>query len=224
MKKYLIVTVVVMLSYVAQAQFLVVTDNVSGQPLTSAALKENKNHAYLYDEPFKGKITLADQSQMDNVNILYDVVLDYPIMVDGKGTFLKLNIAPLKFELTNPNGLHIYKLGYPPIERWDENSFYEVLEDGKATLLKKFKKSFTESIPYGTKDVVRQATIIESYYLVEGQQIKKVNKTPKAVISAFLDLEKKQTLLKELTTIDVPTKNNEKAMIAFVKRYNSSEE
>lgn len=111
------------------------------------------------------------------------MVLDIPVFVDAKGIFLKSNHAPLEFEMiTTKKGLQTYKRGYPLIAKQDENTFYKVLADGKVQLLKKSKKNFTESIPYGTKDVIKEAIITETYYLFEGGQIEKITKDPKSLM------------------------------------------
>lgn len=221
MKKYLIIALAVSLSFTVKAQFLVVFDHVSSKPLTAQGLEKSTSNPYLYNETFKGKMTLVDNKQMENLNLLYDLVLDLPVFVDAKGVFLKPNNAPLEFEMLTPKkGLQIYKSGYPSFAKQDKSTFYEVLADGKAQLLKKSKKSFTESIPYGTKDVVKEAIITETYYLYEGGQIKKINKEPKSLLSVFND--KKINIASDLDVLKTQSKNNEDIMIALVNRYNSS--
>lgn len=221
MKKYLIIALALSLSFTVKAQFLVVFEHVSAKPITVQGLEKSTSNPYLYNETFKGKIILVNNKEIEDINVLYDLILDIPVFVDHKGVFLKLNETPKQFELLNPKkGLQVYKCGYPPIAKFNEATFYEVLEDGKAQLLKKSKKSFTESIPYGTKDVVKEAIITEAYYLYEGGQIKKITKDVKSLMSALRD--KKINLATNLDTLKSGSKSNEKIMIALVNKYNSS--
>lgn len=206
-------------SYTVSAQFVIATD-VTALPLSAKGLEKSATNPFLYNETLKGNIVLADRTSQNDLTLLYDIISDNPVIVDAKGSFLMLNQKPLQFEMNIPQkGTQVYKRGFPAINKYDEGSFYEVLVEGKVQLLKKAKKSFTESIPYGTVNVVKKALITDTYYLYDGTQLKKINKDPKALINAFGD--QKTILNKYLAELKEKSTSNEDLMIALIGKYNA---
>lgn len=221
MRNYFIALLVGVLNFTAGAQFVIATDNVTGLPMTAKVFDKSKSNPYLYSETFNGKVVLADGKDMGNLNLLYDLELDIPLFIDAKGNFLKLNKTPLAFEFTTPeNGLQVYKRGYPAMDKYTNDTFYQVLAEGKMQLVKKPKKSFTESTPYGTVGVVKQAIVTDTYYLSDGQQLKKIGKDPKALINALKD--KKAVLTDSLATLKSKNLRNEEMMVLLLRIYNAS--
>ena len=59
----------------------------------------------------------------------------------------------------------IFKSGYPPINKQNDKSFYQVLSEGKATLLKYHAIKWYDDKPFNTPNTTRVYTQSEQYYL-----------------------------------------------------------
>lgn len=82
-------------------------------------------------------------------------------------------------------GEAIYESGFPAIDKLNNNSFYNVLFDGKAKLL---KNSTTLLQEVKTADDVKQGdkfTTYDYYYLFENEEIKKFFTTKKAFLKVI---------------------------------------
>ena len=67
----------------------------------------------------------------------------------------------------------IFKTGYPPINKQNDSSFYQVLSEGKATLLKYYAIKWHDEKPYNTSNTTRVYTRSDQYYLyLNGQMFR----------------------------------------------------
>ncbi|MDQ3683715.1 MAG: hypothetical protein M3352_11700 [Bacteroidota bacterium] len=70
----------------------------------------------------------------------------------------------------------IFKNGYPFINKQNDKSFYQVLSEGKATLLKYYAIQWFDDKPYNTTNITRIYTKVELYYLYLNGEIFKLEK------------------------------------------------
>jgi hypothetical protein len=99
MKSFVLSVLLVGLTASANAQFIIVTDNVSGIPINAKSLGDNPNTPYLFNETYKGKVVMADGNVLEGLNILYDLIADAPMFINMEGQFVKFNESPLAFEM-----------------------------------------------------------------------------------------------------------------------------
>ncbi|SOD20050.1 hypothetical protein [Pedobacter xixiisoli] len=183
MKKQLFICIKLLLASLSlNAQFLAATEVVSGVPLTSKSSGQTDNTPYLHNETFNGSVKFANQKSSENLALLYDLNADVPLAVDKQGRFLKFNELPIEFSYSIPGkGTYTYKRDFPAIDKFAERDFYEVLIVGKIQLLKKTRKSFTESIPYGSATLVKKAVYADFYYLFDGKTMTRIKKDTKSL-------------------------------------------
>lgn len=164
----------------AKSQFAIVTNEVTQIPLAALPSSNDEDTPYLYNETFTGSVVLANGNTLSDLNILYDLRKDYPIIVKENGIFVKFNILPRQFELMNAKyGKQLFRLGYPV----KPTGYLEVLADGKNQLLKKYAKNFAETSVFATGKVEKKAVFSESYYLYDNEKMVKVKKDPLALIA-----------------------------------------
>lgn len=95
-----------------------------------------------------------------------------------------------------------FKNGYPPINKQNNKSFYQLLSEGKATLLKYHAIQWFDDKPYNTTNITRIYTRLEQYYLYLNGQMFKLEKN-KRNLPKLLDIpanhisEQKLNLKKE---------------------------
>jgi hypothetical protein len=107
----------------------------------------------------------------------------------------------------------IFKNGYPPIDKQNDKIFYQLLGEGKATLLKHYELKWQDEIPYNSTNTTRIYKRSEKYYLY--------------LNSKMYAIEKKQRNLLKLLAIserDIDTKKlnlkKEQDIIQLVAYYN----
>jgi hypothetical protein len=59
----------------------------------------------------------------------------------------------------------VFKTGYPSIDKQNEKSFYQILSQGKATLLKHYAVKWQDLIPFNNTNTTRKYTQVQQYYL-----------------------------------------------------------
>lgn len=224
MKSILLTALFGFFTYVSSAQFLIVTDNVDGRPLTTKHLENNPNTSYLFNETYKGSVVMMDGNLLPGLNVLYDLKLDAPMFIDPNGNFLKFNKTPLSFEMTNADDQKlVFKRGFPAIDKNTELSFYQVLVDGDIKLLKKYSKGVTEAVPYGGVRVEKTNVVISNYYLYDGKELRKIKKDPKSLANDLKmqgELSSYLSQLKEKSTSKKES-SNENLLVALVQQSNA---
>ncbi|MBC8987033.1 hypothetical protein H9X96_14770 [Pedobacter sp. N36a] len=115
------------------------------------------------------------------MNLKYDIFNDQLIFKNQKDAILAFKTPVKEFHLyedvnENTRAVRIYKNNFPEIDKFHKNSYYQVLVDGKAVLLKKFFLNIVEGIPYGTSDVQKTLIPNQAYFLLVNGKMTKVKK------------------------------------------------
>jgi hypothetical protein len=137
--------------------------NVEGSPL------------YVTDH-FSGDVTLFDGKKYRNLTLNINLYTNEVIYFNQAGQPVVLQEGLIK-EVTvrgeNKTDV-IFRAGYVPVDEHDGNTFYQVVEEGKITLLKLFQLSIVE----GTEFDKRKSFERREYYylLVNGRPTKVKNK------------------------------------------------
>jgi len=147
-------------------------DDVDGSPL-------------LTDGWAKGVVKLSDGSTYKDVLLSYNEMTDELLFKDKKGDTLKF-IDPVKeFKLTLGDGREkIFLNGFKNIPNTTETSFFEVLADGTASLIKRYLKSITELKEYNLPAIKRLEENTK-YYLIVADKAIPVKKDKKAILTAL---------------------------------------
>lgn len=101
--------------------------------------------------------------------------------INGQDLICVLPIQQIIFDSCNGAKLNgaIFRNGYPSISTQDQKSFYQILTEGRGTLLKYYGIQWQDDKPYNTTNVTRVYKTIEQYYLYLNGQMFKLEKNKK---------------------------------------------
>jgi hypothetical protein len=189
MKKILLVTLLGIATFANKA--LAQQDyyfSAKGEPFTVTKHADVQGDPYLFDKWLPAKVETKAGKINNEVKVKYDMLEDFLLFVyDTSEEPLKF-VEPIKaFTLILPEPL-TFKNGFPAINKQTTESYYQVLAEGKATLLKRNTKVVNETKAYNSTST-KTFQIVNSYYLFKDGKMEKID-NPKKVIYA-LDASKK---------------------------------
>jgi hypothetical protein len=82
---------------------------------------------------------------------------------------------------------YIFRIGYPAVEGKNERSFYQVLVNGKAELLRSVQKKITERKDEISGIVTKEYETREEYYLFIKGEMKRLKKDKNSLLAALSD-------------------------------------
>lgn len=147
---------------------------------------------YFKDEYKYASIRLASGRVMSNIRMKIDLVAHETHLLTANGIEAVLDAGMVKeinFADTIAGNIQQYKFstGFPVIDRNTENSFYQVLAEGKCTYLKSFPKKVTESKNVFNGETIRDYETYEQYYLLIKSVIKTAGKDREFYLSELSD-------------------------------------
>ncbi|GAC1305038.1 MAG: hypothetical protein NVSMB24_13410 [Mucilaginibacter sp.] len=204
----------------ASAQF---AENINGVPMREISGYTNiEGSAFLSDQWAKGMVKMADGRTFKDVLLKYDEVKDELYFKDKKGDTLIFSdpVREFKVEYASGDELHekLFRDGYKNIPNSSENSFFEVLSDGTAQLLKRTTKSIAESKEYNSTTVVRRFDENIKYYIIVSEKIVPIKRDKKSILAALPN--KHPQLENFMRTNNINLKNDED-LVKLMAYYNS---
>jgi len=144
---------------------------------------------------------------------LYKQVVHIKLNGDTIKMVLPGNITEIIFYDTVQSLPNEYKFqtGYPEIDNLNRNNFYQVLSDGKVTLLKSSLKKINKTKNEMSGEVSSQFDIYEDHYLYVKYEMKRVKKDKEYILNLLADKRK------ELETYITAQKLNFKSMNSIKK-------
>ncbi|HEX3168559.1 MAG TPA: hypothetical protein VHQ93_19965 [Chitinophagaceae bacterium] len=151
---------------------------------------------------------------------LYKQIIHIKLNGDTVKMVLPGNITEIIFYDTVQSLPHQYKFqtGYPEIDNLNRNDFYQVLSDGKVTLLKSSIKKINKTKNEMSGEVSSQFDIYEDHYLYVKYEMKRVKKDKEYILTLLADKRK------ELETYITVQKLNIKSIVSIkqlIDYYNS---
>lgn len=140
---------------------------------------------FFYDKWSVGDVTNADGTVLKNVRLKYSVYGDQLIFAGANGEMMALDKPSKRFTLNTV----VFASGFPAVDNFTADSYYQVIEDGKTKLLKHTSKTVIE-IKGGystTSKVTRQFTTTEAWYILKNGSMIKVKPDKKSVLAALND-------------------------------------
>lgn len=94
-----------------------------------------------------------------------------------------------EIEIKDPTQLDTirFRCQYPPVDKHDTKTFYQVLVDGKIQLLKQIKKIFIEEKAFNSATVTRRFDTDKSYYSFKDEKMVRLKRTKQSVLEALAD-------------------------------------
>jgi len=147
-------------------------DGVDGSPLLTAGWA-------------KGVVKLTDGRTYGDILLNYNEMTDELLFKDTKGNTLNFINPVNEFKMTLADGREkIFLNGFKNIPNTTETSFFEVLADGTASLIKRYSKSVVESKEYNSPAIKTFEENTKYYLIVAGQAVP-VKKDKKTILTAL---------------------------------------
>ncbi|PTS99952.1 hypothetical protein DBR11_11285 [Pedobacter sp. HMWF019] len=207
----------------AKAQIFITQDNLGvSAPMPEKGTPEYIQGIYLYPDFVKGSVTMLDNKKIASADLIYDLSKDKIIFKgeDNKPYWFKDKVS--EFQMADPKSgdqlIHLFKNGYPPIDRYSALNYYEVLAEGKVTLLKKEVRIVSETIPYGSSAPVKSVANAQLYYLYTNDTMTQIKKDKKSMGNLLKGND--FNLTKYISDNNLNIKNDED-LVKIINYYNS---
>ena len=176
------------------------------------------------DEYFRANIYLRYGKIYTGVFVKFNLQENLVLykLPDGSEMSASVAIKRIIFTDTSENWIlynTIFENGFPPIDKQNENTYYEVMDSGKVKLLKYHSVIFTDKKYYGQASMTRIFDQSETYYIcLPGGVMKKLEKGKEEFISLFTDKKTELGKYIEQQKLKCRKENDWKKAIAY---YNS---
>ena len=118
----------------------------------------------------------------------------------------------------NTQDVKVFQCGFPPIDNQNRISFYQILINGKTSLLKSVYKSIQERNNDMSGERFKEFATYENIYLLKEGVMTRIKKDKSSLLALFQD--KKEAIAKYMEDQKLNIKN-EAHLIALVKYYNT---
>ena len=177
---------------------------------------------FLYDEWYRGKVVTVEGAVLDGVMLKYEAYTEFLIYLQEGRTY-EISGNPRSFTLfPGVDGMKdslFFRCGYLPVDENTGKTFYEVLVDGKATLMKSHRKSTAVSSQNALVSNKREFVLREDFYIALDRQAPvKVKRDKNSLLDLFGD--KKAEMSAWLDKNKVNLKKDE-GIAEVVTHYNS---
>ena len=114
--------------------------------------------------------------------------------------------------------LQVFQCGFPPIDNQNRISFYQILLNGKTSLLKSVYKSIQERNNDMSGERYKEFATYENMYLLKEGVMVRVKKDKSSVVALLKD---KEEAMKQYIDTQKLNLKNEAHLVALIKYYNS---
>lgn len=187
--KYLKITTIVVclgaIPAITFAQREVATQNFAnttdGGPVSIQKYENITGSPYLADDWSIGLVKLQSGKTYKEVKVKYDQVAD-ELHFENNGKELVFINPIAEFKIRSTNGVDLYfKNGFAS----DPKAFYQVLADGKTTLIKRNRKVIVDKTPFNSATAVKVFEPQTKYYLYRDNKLDAVKNNKKSVLNAL---------------------------------------
>lgn len=197
---------------VLKAQFL---QDIQGRVITTQSYTDVIGSPFLNNDFVNGNVVLINGLKFQSVPLKYSSYNDELFFKNIKDESLLSFVVPVKsFELLGQT----YVNGFPAIDNFTENSFYELISNGSVKLLLKNYKTILENKPYNSASSEKKFMDNKVYYVFKAGKIQRFKPSKKDFMETFFDKSSQIDIFLKKEKVDF--KNN--ADLAKVFEYYSS--
>ncbi|WP_347157208.1 hypothetical protein [Pontibacter chitinilyticus] len=193
-------------------------EEVGGRPIRIGQYVDVHGSPYLQDDWAKGTVQFANGKAYDGLDLKYDMVADMLLFKDDKGQTLEFVQPVAKFTVETADGVKTFQNGFPGEGTATDKSYYQVLANGKATLLKRGAKVVREAKQYNSATIEKNIMDIGAYYINKDVALHKIKNNEKAVLAELSD---QAPALKEFIKANKLNLKEEEDLVKLVNYYNS---
>ncbi|MGN7987412.1 hypothetical protein ACTJKC_08730 [Pedobacter sp. 22226] len=146
--------------------------------------KGNNDVSYLYETWNKGSVKLSNDSLYKGMNLMYDLSNDRLIFKADNDLPQLFKLAVKEFTITsseNGGASKKFKSGYPSIDGGNEKTFYEILSEGKITLLKRVQMKRVDEREAGMLYSVKKMKPVDTYFIEKAGKLEKIKRERSAI-------------------------------------------
>lgn len=173
-----------------------ITGRLTGTPVLNNVSKDVEGSPYLYPSFSTGSLFLGDnKTVITNLEIRFNVLKDMVTYKDATGVELVPSSLVKQFVIVNNDKKQTFRLGFPAIEDFTLNSYYEVLsDDGGPLILKKPTKTLLSRKEYNSSKVTDiYLNGVKYYVYTEKGELTKFKTDKKSLSSYFPNKEAEMT-------------------------------
>lgn len=175
---------------IASAQREVATQNFAnttdGSPVPIVKYENVTGSPYLIDDWSTALVKLQSGQTYKDVKVKYDQVSDELRFENNGKELVFINpISEFKIKLPKNNSVKdlYFKCGFAP----DPKAFYQVLAEGKTTLIKKNRKIIVDKTPYNSATAVKVFEPQTKYYLYRDHKFEGIKNNKKTILGILSD-------------------------------------
>ena len=165
--------------------------DLKGEPLLTGNAVYEDGFPFYLNEWAVGNLILASKKkyagvlvklnlQTDKVHYQYQETKAERVAGDG---------IVREVELKDPSRLDTvrFRCHFPPIDKHDLKTFYQVLMDGKVVLLKQTKKIFIEEKAFNSATITRRFDTQSSYYVFRDEKMARLKRSKSGILDVLSD-------------------------------------
>jgi hypothetical protein len=191
----------------------------SGAELRESNFTYVRGTPFLYEEWSRGTVKMADSAVYNDLVLKFNALTNQLLYKNLRSGGLMEFLKPVSvFVLDKGGNRDLYRKGFPAVDKFNEDTFYQVISDGKVKLLYKQSKILTESRFYSSATSETNITDVSSYYILKDGRLKKIRPSKKEFIELFKD--KENTIKAYLQAQDIDYKDKQ-SLANLVNYYNS---
>jgi hypothetical protein len=193
---------------------------VNGTPvLTNVYYRVVEGSPYFKEDWMKGSAALSREVEYQNLTLKLNLLENTVHFQDTRGNEMISNTPINKITLIDPAAGTQYRFVHssfiPVMVDLSKHVWLECLAEGRAQLYVHYKKSITESRPYGSATLEQRIYTVPQYYLVVNNRLTRIKKV-QDVVDALPD--KKKELQEWLRNNDI--EKNQQGLTRLVEHYN----
>ena len=169
-----------------KAQFIQNLPDIQGNPLSESTYSDVSGTVFLYDSWLKGTVEQGNKLSYKDVELKYSTYKDELFFKNPKdGSMLSFVLPVTAFSLAINGKFDIYRNGFPAIDNFNTNSFYQVIFDGGIKLLFKSYKTLIEVKPYNSTTTEKKFVDNPVYYVLKDNVMTKFKPSRKDFLELF---------------------------------------
>lgn len=152
-------------------------------------------HPYFIEKFMDATIGLNNGGIYNNVKARIDLCkqeIHFRFPLDSERIALPGLVTEIIFYDTVESGIHTYTFqsGYPEIDNLKRDNYYQVLSDGKITMLKSTVKKINKSKNEMSGEISSQFDTYEDYYIYIKYEMKRIRKDREYILDLLADKRK----------------------------------
>lgn len=175
--------------------FGAVISDIKGTPVASNRNSDIEGSPFLFDNWMTGDVTLKNGGKISGLATRLNLATnELHIQKTEQGVTSEIivqNGSIISVTIYEPtvSGLlaRSFKIGYPEIDGFNQNTFYEVIENGTVSLVKNLRKKVIEEKPFNSAVATKKFAEYENFYVVMNQQMFRFKKGKEFILGLLAD-------------------------------------